>query len=55
MGVFWENKIAERIKYADENPEERYSIDQVMSAEEYESFRRIEPDSIADEDFFEDE
>ncbi|KAB2328003.1 type II toxin-antitoxin system Phd/YefM family antitoxin [Cytobacillus depressus] len=49
----WEMSIAQRLKQADANPNHRHSLQEVMGEEEFEDFRKIDPNSISDEDLFE--
>jgi len=49
----WEISLTQRLKQADANPNVRYSLQEVMGEDEYEKFRKIDPNSIPDEDLFE--
>lgn len=50
--VAWEYDIARRIERAD-NTEIRYNLKDIMSEEEYNEFRKINPNSISDKELFE--
>lgn len=47
----WEVSIANRLEHADKT-KIRYSLQEVMSEDEYNNFRKIDPDSISDEELF---
>ncbi|WP_342508085.1 hypothetical protein [Sporosarcina sp. FSL K6-2383] len=48
-----EYNLSIRVQQADENPTNRYSLQEVMGDAEYGEFRKIDPNTIADEDLFE--
>ena len=48
----WEMDLINRLKNTD-TTNERYSLQEVMSEDEYKTFTKIDPDSISDEDLFE--
>lgn len=45
----WELTIAQRLKQADAHPDKRYTLEDVMSKEEYEEFCSIDANTISDD------
>lgn len=50
--LIWEIGIARRLENADKTTV-RYSLEEVFGKEEYEEFRKIDPNSIPDDEIFE--
>lgn len=51
--LFFDLQLSERIEKAELNPQQRFSISEVMGAEGYANFQKINPNSISDEELFE--
>lgn len=51
--LFFNLQLSDRIQKADANPENRFTIKEVMGEAGYADFQEIDPDSISDEELFE--
>lgn len=51
--LFFDLNLSKRIQKANENPELRFSMKEVMGEEGYAAFQKIDPNTISDEELFE--
>lgn len=51
--LFFELQLSNRIQKANENPELRFTLKEVMGEEGYAAFQKIDPNTISDEELFE--
>jgi|SRR5699024_10938494 len=51
--LFLDLNVSKRIAKADSDPKKRYSLKDVMGEERYSDFKKINPNSIADDELFE--